>query len=128
METLLKILHTNVPEVFEAAETQLSYEQRLPENEWNEEYYYKLTYWWEDNFAESRLDYIKKVGQKVFGQSGQEDAARQTRSDGQAPHATGRPTKAPGRGKKWLIPLIALLAVGAVLVLVFVILRQAVVD
>lgn len=66
LEELLKIFHKNVPEIFED-EVELDYEERLPKSQWDERYFIKLTYWFEKNFAESRIPYIKEVGRTVFG-------------------------------------------------------------
>ena len=63
---LITELEEKIPEIFED-EKKLGYEERLPESQWDERYFYKMTFWFQDNFAKSRLAEIEKVGKKVFG-------------------------------------------------------------
>lgn len=132
METLLKILHANIPQVFDPAETHLPREYRLPEEQWDEDYYYKLTYWLEDNFVESRLAYIKQVGQKVFQEQASHVPSGKTGhiSDGHAQgmDASTHPTQAPEQRNRRLLPLLAILAGIVVLVLVLVVIHQVAVE
>lgn len=61
---VLKILDEQVPDIFEEYKD-LDYEERLERNAWDKRYFTKLTYWFQENFAKSRVDYIKEVGQAV---------------------------------------------------------------
>lgn len=65
LEKLISILKKNVPEIFEK-EVELEYEERFNQEKWDESYFIKLTYWFEKNFSESRIPYIKEVGRAVF--------------------------------------------------------------
>lgn len=65
-ETLkvIQILKEQVPEIFED-EVRSDYEERLEKSEWNKRYFTKLVYWFEENFAISRISYIREVGRVV---------------------------------------------------------------
>ena len=63
-EKVLEILDDKVPEIFEE-EITLDYEERLERSAWDKRYFTKLTYWFQENFAKSRVCYIKEVGQAV---------------------------------------------------------------
>lgn len=63
-EKVLQILQERVPEIFEE-EVHLEYEERLDKAEWDKRYFTKLTYWFQENFALSRVAYIKEVGKVV---------------------------------------------------------------
>lgn len=70
-EKVLKILEEKVPEIFEE-EVHLDYEERLERSAWDKRYFTKLTYWFQENFAKSRIDYIKEVGRVVHRDTEQE--------------------------------------------------------
>lgn len=61
---VVQILKEQVPEIFED-EVTLEYEERLDKSEWDKRYFTKLTYWFQENFALSRIGYIKEVGSVV---------------------------------------------------------------
>ena len=61
---VLKILEEQVPEIFEE-KVHLDFEEQLYRNDWDKDYFTKLTYWLQENFAKSRIDYIKRVGSVV---------------------------------------------------------------
>ena len=61
---VLEILDDKVPEIFED-EIRLDYEERLDQSEWDKRYFTKLTYWFQENFAKSRVEYIREVGNVV---------------------------------------------------------------
>lgn len=67
IERLMKILHDNDKklQIFQD-EVTLGYEYRLDSKEWTKGYFAELTYWFRENFAESRIDYIKEVGRAVY--------------------------------------------------------------
>lgn len=126
VESLLKILHANIPEIFDSAETTLGYEYRLPKDQWDEEYYHKLTYWMEDNFVESRLKHIREVGKYVYGQK---DSQHQEHTDHRKEEyrssqndSSARPTQAPERKKIYTLVALGILAIGIVLVLAAIVL------
>ena len=60
----IQILKEQIPEIFEE-EVKLDYEERLEKNAWDKRYFTKLAYWFQENFAISRIDYIKEVGNAV---------------------------------------------------------------
>lgn len=63
-EEVIRILQSKVPEIFEE-EVFLDFEERLDKADWDKGYFTKLTYWFQENFALSRLDYIREVGRVV---------------------------------------------------------------
>ena len=63
-DILVKIFDKEVPEIWENEE-ELGYEERLDEKDWDKRYFTKLAYWMQENFAKSRLPYIRKVGKAV---------------------------------------------------------------
>jgi hypothetical protein len=68
---LIQILKEQVPEIFEE-EVKLDYEERLERSAWDKRYFTKLTYWFQENFAISRIDYIKEVGKVVHRDTAQQ--------------------------------------------------------
>ena len=58
-------LKSRVPEIFEP-ERVLEYEHRLDLSKWDKQYFSFLNSWLQDNFAESRIDYIRQVGRAVY--------------------------------------------------------------
>ena len=63
-DRIIKIFDKEVPEIWENEE-ELDYEERLDEKDWDKRYFTKLTYYMQENFAKSRIPYIKKVGKVV---------------------------------------------------------------
>lgn len=63
-DILIKIFDKEVPEIWENEE-ELGFEERLDEKDWDKRYFTKLAYWMQENFAKSRLPYIRKVGKVV---------------------------------------------------------------
>lgn len=128
VESLLKILKANIPEIFASAEIKLGYEYRLPKEQWDEEYYHKLTYWLEDNFVESRLEHIREVGQYVYGKKDsraqEHTGPRQEESHNPKPGSSSRPTQAPERKKERTRTVLWILVIGIVLVLAAVLLKE----
>ncbi len=143
---VLEILDDKVPEIFED-EIRLDYEERLDRSAWDKRYFTKLTYWFQENFAKSRVAYIKEVGSVVHKDTAQKyDASlgkrstvqtaqptkkpttqtRQTTpskpatSTQQRPHVAN-PTQAPTE-KERKVPVVGVIAAAAVLVLVVVLL------
>lgn len=64
---LIKDLDNATPEIFED-ERKLGYEQDLSEENWDTDYFVRLTSYFQDNFAKSRIPKIKEVGRKVYKQ------------------------------------------------------------
>lgn len=85
-------LEEKVPEIFEE-ERKLEYEERIHEVQWDTHYFIKMTFWFKDNFAKSRLAEIEKVGKKVYG----------TQKYSAAPQVAAHPTKAPVQHKNLTI-------------------------
>lgn len=109
-EKVLAILDDKIPEIFEE-EVQLDYEERLEHGAWDKRYFTKLTYWFQENFAKSRVGYIKEVGQAVHQDTAQKYNESINRRPAQpvAKQASGRqggqtatPTKAPAAKRKKL--------------------------
>ena len=124
-DKILQILDEKVPDIF-VDEVKLDYEERLDPSDWDKRYFTKLTYWFQENFAKSRVEYIKKVGRAVH-----QDTARQySESINQRPAGPvskpvgGRqgvhsenPTQAPAsKGKKFPVPGVIAAVVALVLV------------
>lgn len=65
LNDMISIFKKKVPEIFEK-EIELSYEERLDESEWTKGYFSRLVFWFQQNFALSRIPYIKKVGRAVY--------------------------------------------------------------
>lgn len=63
---VIETLRKEVPEIFEEYK-QEEYEERLEKSAWDKRYFSKLTYWFQENFSEERLHYIKEVGMAVYG-------------------------------------------------------------
>lgn len=74
VQQVLQILHQKVPEIF-VSEVHLPYEERLDQSAWNKDYFTKLVFWFQENFAESRLAYIKRVGKTVHADTARAYAA-----------------------------------------------------
>ena len=55
----------DVPEIFEE-EITLPYEERLDRSKWDRPYFTKLTFRFQENFALTRIPYIKEVGKEVY--------------------------------------------------------------
>ena len=66
----IQILKEQVPEIFED-EVKLDYEERLEKSAWDKRYFTKLTYWFQENFAISRINYIREVGRVVHRDTAQ---------------------------------------------------------
>lgn len=119
---VLEILDEKIPEIFED-EIDLGYEERLEKTEWTKDYFTKLTYWFQKNFAKSRIDHIKEVGQVVHNESGQNFnrvPVSQTGKQGPANRTVNPPT-ASGETKKRPL-LVGGIAAAAALVLIVVLL------
>lgn len=140
---VLEILDDKVPEIFED-EIRLDYEERLERSEWDKRYFTKLTYWFQENFAKSRVAYIKEVGSVVHKDTARKyDAslnncpttpitqsvkkpvtpARPTTPSKLAGSTQQKvnPTQAP-TAKERKVPVVGVIAAAAVLVLVVVLL------
>lgn len=63
-EKVLMILKKEIPEIFEDYK-QGDYEERLNKDKWDKRYFSKLLYWFQENFSENRIPYIKEVGRAV---------------------------------------------------------------
>lgn len=63
-DKVIRILEEQIPEIFEN-EVTLDFEERLEKENWDKRYFSKLTYWLQENFAKTRIEYIKEVGRVV---------------------------------------------------------------
>ncbi len=98
-DRVLKILEERVPEIFED-EKKLAFEKRLAPDLWDKGYFTELTYYFRENFAKSRIPYIKEVGRavhqdtaKVYTESlkiGTDKKTSKGRNSENPPHAPGR--------------------------------------
>lgn len=68
---VVQILKEQVPDIFEK-EVELDYEERLEEKMWDKRYFTKLTYWFQENFALTRIDHIREVGRVVHKDTAQQ--------------------------------------------------------
>lgn len=109
-EEVIRVLEKEIPEIFES-EVTLDYEERLERDAWDKAYFTKLTYWFRENFAKSRIDYIMEVGRAVH-----QDTARKYReSMALANSLEENPSLAPE--KKTKLMLAGIIAAAAALVL-----------
>jgi len=130
---VISVLEEKIPEIFEQ-EVPLEYEERLDRDKWDKGYFTKLTYWFQENFAKSRIDHIKEVGQVVHKDTAKKYAEsmsmkkpapatspRKTVNGAETPKKAN-PTQAPeNKGK---IPLVGAIAAVAALVLLVVLLLK----
>ncbi len=65
VDDVLAVLKERVPEIFEE-EITLPYEERLDRSKWDRPYFTKLTFRFQENFALTRIPYIKEVGKEVY--------------------------------------------------------------
>jgi len=100
---ILKTLDENIPEIFED-EITLEYEERLGHSEWDKAYFSKLTFWFQENFAKSRLQHIKEVGHVVHKDTAEKYAESMAKKNapqngylGEHSKKYKNPTKASGR-------------------------------
>ena len=129
-DKVLEILDEKVPEIFED-EVKLDYEEHPDRSAWDKRYFTKLTYWFQENFAKSRVGHIKEVGRAVhqdtaqqYNESINQRPARpvsKPRGDRRGGYSEN-PTQAPAsKGKRFPVPgviatMVALVLVVAVLV------------
>jgi len=95
----IRILEEEVPEIFEE-EVKLEYEERLEKSAWDKRYFTKLTYWFQKNFAKSRIDYIKEVGSVVHRDTAQQynrsmAIGKQAEAETAVSNASGAASKSP---------------------------------
>ena len=67
-EALLETLKRDIPRIFVPYEKVPS-EERLERSAWDKDYFIDLTYYFRENFAESRIAHIKEVGKAVYQKS-----------------------------------------------------------
>lgn len=84
---VVQILKEQVPEIFED-EVKLDYEERLEKSAWDKRYFTKLTYWFQENFAISRINYIREVGSVVHRDTAQQYNQSMAMNKPVAPKAT----------------------------------------
>lgn len=84
-EALLEILKKRVPEIFEKEEKKVPSEEHLERSLWDKGYFSDLTYYFRENFAESRLAHIKEVGKAVYQQPEQKQAEKENPKSTVAP-------------------------------------------
>ena len=116
-DEVIKILEDKVPEIFEK-EVWLEYEERLDRDKWDKGYFTKLTYWFQENFAKSRINYIKEVGQAVHKDTAKKYAASMSMNK----PAGQNPIQAPEKKRK--LPLGGAIAALAALVLLVMLLLK----
>ena len=127
------VLEEKVPEIFEP-EVALEFEERLERDKWDKGYFTKLTYWFQENFAKSRIEHIKEVGQVVHKDTAKkyaesmsmkkptaDTAPRRVPNNTSAPKKAN-PTQAPENKGKF--PLVGAIAAVAALVLLMVLLLK----
>ncbi len=54
--------------IWDSEKRNLTGEYEIPSNEWDKEYFRKLLAWLSQNFVQERVDYIKKVGERVYAE------------------------------------------------------------
>ena len=83
-EALLEILRRRVPRIFEERK-EVPSEKHLERSLWSKEYFIGLTYYFRENFAESRLAHIKEVGKAVYQKPEQKQAEKENPKSPVAP-------------------------------------------
>ncbi len=123
-DQVMKILEENIPEIFEE-EIHLDYEERLERDAWDKRYFTKLTYWFQENFAKSRVSYIKEVGAAVHQDTAQmyRESQNPVKTDTAHPKPapqtedrSAHPTAAPEKSNR-KIPLVGIILTVSALVL-----------
>lgn len=54
--------------IWDSEKRNLIGEYEIPSNEWDKEYFRRLLAWLSQNFVQERVDYIKKVGERVYAE------------------------------------------------------------
>ena len=62
---LISIIKSKLPDFFEEEKAQLNEYREADKNKWNQDYFTDLTYWFRENPALSRLNYIFRVGKEI---------------------------------------------------------------
>lgn len=83
-EALLETLKKKLPDIFVPYEKVPS-EERLERSAWDKDYFTDLTYYFRENFAESRLAHIKEVGKAVYQKPEQKQAEKENPKSPVAP-------------------------------------------
>lgn len=100
---IVQILKEQVPEIFED-EVTLDYEERLDKSAWDKRYFTKLTYWFQENFALSRIDYIKEVGSVVHRDTAQQYRQSMAASKPTSPNTSARVSRPAAERPKVTAP------------------------
>ena len=125
VDKVLKILDEEMPDIYEEYK-KFDYEEELAKKDWDKQYFTKLTYRFQKNFAKSRIPHIKEVGQAVH-----QDTARkyaESMKIGTSPVSEKKTTKAninppqAPAAKVQKFPVVGVIATVAALVLVIVLL------
>lgn len=114
---VISVLEDKIPEIFEP-EVRLEYEERLERDKWDKGYFAKLTYWFQENFAKSRIDYIKEVGRAVH----KDTAKKYAESMSIKKPKDRNPLQAPEHKRKFLLGGI-IAAVAALVLIVMLLLK-----
>lgn len=107
VKAIIAELEAKIPEIFEE-EIHLEYENRVDESMWDERYFSKMAFWFEYNFAKSRLAEIEKVGKKVYG----------TQKHNATPQVAALPTKAPVQHKNLAIAAGVIAGIAALVLII----------
>lgn len=125
VDKVLKILDEEMPEIYEEYK-KFDYEDELAKKDWDKQYFTKLTYRFQKNFAKSRIPYIKEVGQAVHQDTARNYAesmkiGTSSVNEKKTTKAKTNPPKAPA-AKVRKISVVGVIAAAATLVLVVVLL------
>lgn len=114
---IVSTLSVKLPDIFEE-EVTLSYEERLPKEQWDKNYFTKLTYWFQENFALSRIKYIKEVGKVVY-----KDTVTINTTKQETPSTFHQTPEKDKKNKKTTSPWEIVLAVAALVLVVVLLLK-----
>ena len=117
LDEVIKTLKEKIPDIFEN-EVRLDYEERLEPDKWDKRYFTKLTYWFQENFAESRITYIKKVGKVTYKDTAEQYAASMPMEKNTSEYREDKSLNPRETSENQKLPLIKIVVAVAALMLV----------
>lgn len=121
-EALLEILKRKVPKIFETKKKVPSEEKELLDHSlWDKKYFSDLTYYFQENFAESRIPHIKEVGKAVYGKTEEKQAEKEKAKSTNVPKKPNT-TGATKPEKSGNFRLTGIMVAVIILVLIFILL------
>ena len=87
-------------------------------DKWDKRYFTKLTYWFQENFAESRITYIKKVGKVTYKDTAEQYAASMPMEKNTSEYREDKSLNPRETSENQKLPLIKIVVAVAALMLV----------